>query len=223
MSHLSIPGATRDTSSPQTSATTNATRLVIGGLGVTFVVVVATSYWCYRMIRPGDSLFGPTAIAVLTMGIVAVAWYVALHALGGPKWRRTLGVAIAVLCLAPAVWTFFGALPWSIASDRAATRTSLATIATGRSGCHLVRTGAAGLLRAPYQVCSSNPGDGYLVTFSALDSSRGYAYVQRRLDLSWFPDECALHLEGHWWAFNTSVNPSRGDSCPFGLTVQGGA
>ena len=190
---------------------------------MTFFVAVATSFWCYRMIRPGDSLFGPTAVAVLVMAIVAVAWYVAMHAHGGPKWHRTLSICVAVLCLAPAIWTFFGALPWSIAGDPAATRTALSTIASGRSGCHLVRTGAVGLLRAPFEVCSSNPGDGYHVTFSALDSSRGYAYVQRRLDLSWFPDECALHLEGHWWAFNTSVNPSSGDSCPFGIPFQGGA
>lgn len=189
-------------------------QLLMAGLVGTTCIVVGAGYISWRVVQPGVSLFGPTALASLIMSLTASAWYFALRTSGGPRVHRSLWLIVVALCLVPPLWTFFGVLPSSINWDSAAVNVARAAISSRSQTCREVSTGSVGLLRSPYLVCSSNPGDGYVVTFTTMDRGRGYAYVQQRLDLSWFPHECANHLEGHWWAFNVSVNPSIGGSCP---------
>jgi len=190
------------------------------GLGATAGVALVTGYLSWRQIQPGISLLGPTASATIIMGIIALVWFFALKNSGGPIRRRLLKSFVALLCVLPPVWALFGVLPASIMWDSAAVTTAQRIISSGTEACQRVTSGSIGLLKAPYLVCSSNPGDGHVVTFTTLDQGRGYAYVQQRLAMNWFPNECASHLEGHWWAFNSSVNPSNGGSCPTGFPEQ---
>ena len=188
-----------------------ATALTVSGL-----LVAASGVVSWHLVQPGVSLVGPTGGGVVVMFAVLGAWSALLRPRGG--WRAHLRLASGVLALsliAP-LWAFFGVLSASIALDAAAQHRAQVMVASNDVGCHQVASGSVGRLPAPYVVCMTNPGDGDVVTFTTIDRTRGYAYISSRLDLSWFPHQCARHLEGHWWAFNLAVNPVTGASCPFG-------
>jgi hypothetical protein len=189
-------------------------------VGIT-TVDVASGFISWQIVQPGNSLFGPTALAVVIMSLTALSSYFVLSKRPVRRAQRTLWSIVAVLCLLPPIWTYFGVLQVSILLDSSATRTAQGLIASKSTTCHIVPTGSIGRLRAPYEVCPTNyPGYGYRVNFATLDNVRGYAYIKGRSNVSWFPDQCAKHLFGDWWVFNISINVASG-SCPMGLPANG--
>jgi hypothetical protein len=192
-------------------------RALRQGIAATTCADLALGWYSWLTVQPGISLLGPMVLDTVTMGLALVTWYYVLKKFGGWRYHVTLWLALITLCAAPLIWTYFGVLQISIGWDSAATRTAQELISSDSTTCHVANVGSVGLLRAPYEVCAVNyPGYGYEVKFSTMDKDRGYAFIQGRTDVSWFPNQCARHLYGNWWAFNVSVNATTG-SCPTGF------
>ena len=196
-------------------------RPVVTAGGVVVVAFLATCLLSWYLVQPGESLFGPTAWAIVIMGATSVGCYGAITARLGVRPRRIFLSLVAVLCVVSPLWASVGVLRVSLYLDASATRTAQTLIASKSTTCHIVNRGSVGLLRSPYDVCAKDyPGYGYRISFTTLDGGRGYAYIQGRSDVSWFPSQCAAHLYGDWWAFATSVNTSTGH-CPMGFPENG--
>jgi hypothetical protein len=199
------------------------TRLVTTAcLAGTVGVDLIAGFVAWQLVRPGESLLWPTALVALIMVLAATGWLLAVKSMGGWRGHRTLALSVAALCLLPILWSSFGVLPASVNWDATATHAISAATSGGADGCRVVATGSVGLLNAPYKICVTRDGVNFIVRFSTIDSTRGYAYVQSKPDLSWFPDQCATQLLlPHWWAFYSNSAQSV-NGCPFGYSPRGG-
>jgi hypothetical protein len=152
----------------------------------------------------------------------ATAWFLVMKSRGGWRGHRSLALSVTALCVLPILWSFIGVLPASVQWDATAARAISATANGGPDGCRVVATGSVGLLNAPYKICVNRDGANFMVRFSTIDLTRGYAYVQSKPDLSWLPDQCATELLlPHWWAFYSNSGQA-GNGCPFGYWARGG-
>ena len=199
------------------------TRLVTTAcLAGTVCVDLIAGFVAWRLVRPGESLLWPTALVALIVVPAATAWFLIVRSRGGWRGHRPLALSVAALCLLPILWSSFGVLPASVNWDATAARAIRAAAGGGPDGCRVVATGAVGLLTAPYKICVTRDGANFMVRFSTVDSTRGYAYLQSKRDLSWFPDQCATQLLlPHWWAFYSNSGQA-GNGCPFGYWPRGG-
>jgi hypothetical protein len=197
-------------------------RLKTMSLAVTVCVDLVAGYVAWTLVRPGESLLWPTVIVALIMSAPAIAWYILIRSAGGWKSHHALTFSIVALCVAPIIWSFVGVLPASVGFNSTAVNWIHTSIQEGTQGCRTVSTGSVGFLTAPYKVCVTQFGTNSIVRFSTVDVSRGYAYVQGKTNLNWFPDQCATQLVlPHWWAFySNSVQNVSG--CPFGYWPHGG-
>jgi hypothetical protein len=199
----------------------SSVRFVVGTIVSIIMVDLATGWTSWYIVQPGDSLFGPTTLAVAIVGFAAFAWSLSLKRRLSPSIQRRLWPWMVILCLLAPLWAYFGVLQVSLRLDTSATRTAQELIASKSTTCNIVTVGSVGVLRAPYEVCAKHySGYGYRVNFTTLDERRGYAYIRGRSDVSWFPNQCAKHLFGDWWVFNTSVNTAS-TSCPMGYPENG--
>ena len=186
---------------------------------VALLAVVAAGVVSWLVVRPGDSLFLPLVIDV---AIFAVIGFVQKRS---RPWHRfhlgrggNLGL-ITSLCVASVLWTYFGVLTASVDFDTAAASTARHDVAIGVSGCQMVRHGSVGFIDAPYQICTTILGSASIVDFTKSPSENGgYSYITGQSTGSWFPDGCARHLIGHWWAYASSS----GTGCALGYGLQGG-
>jgi len=203
------------------SASKSRGHLLATGIASVIVVEFAVGAVSWYVVQPGESLLGPTALSFTVMCFAAATWYSVLRRRVESGVGRNFWLVMAPLCVLAPLWTFVGVLQVSLRVDSSAARTAHALIATRSTTCNIVTVGSVGLLRAPYEVCAKEyPGYGYRVDFTTLDESRGYAYIQGRSNVSWFPNQCATHLFGEWWVFNISVNTSVA-SCPMGYPENG--
>jgi hypothetical protein len=195
--------------------------LTRAGFAVTLFFDLAAGYVAWQSVRPGESLLGPTALAALIMFLPAAGWFVVIKSNGGWRGHRTLAIGVAVLCIVPVLWSYYGVLPASVSLDATAAHWIQTSIRESSPSCRVVSSGSVGSLDAPYKVCVYRDGTNYMVQFVTMDLSRGYAYVKGASDLSWFPDQCARELlVPHWWSFYIPSPTAMG--CPFGFSARGG-
>lgn len=207
--------------SPAEQAKSRRKFLALLGVVMTSIIDCVAGIVAWHLVNPGQTLFGPLLIVAAILAGPAIGWWFYLRSVPAAKRRRVLSTSIAVLLILPLLWTYFGVLPASVGFDASAATTAQREISGSAGGCQVVASGSIGLLHAPYKVCEINESASSLVFFSTLDGYRGYAYVERKQDLNWFPDECARHLEGHWWAyFSNPVAVVNG--CPLGYSAHGG-
>ena len=193
-------------------------RRKIASIAATFGVDLVAVYVAWRLVRPGESLFWPTGLVVIIMALVATAWHLSLKSRGGWKRHRILSLFVAASCLVPVFWAYFGVLPASVGWNATAAHWIRVSSRDATEGCRVVTSGSVGFLSAPYKVCVNRDGANFIVRFSTIDSSRGYAYVQGP---SWFPDQCASELLlAHWWVYY--VHAPTDLNCPFGVWMNGG-
>lgn len=191
------------------------------GVVMTFIIDCIAGVVAWHLVSPGQTLIGPLLIVAMILAGPTIGWWFYLRSLPTSKTRRALSTYVAILLALPLLWTYFGVLPASVGFDWSAATIAQAEISSSAGGCQVVTRGSIGLLRAPYKVCEINESSSSLVFFATLDGYRGYAYVGRNQGLNWFPDECARHLEGHWWAyFSNPVAVVYG--CPLGYSAHGG-
>jgi hypothetical protein len=191
-------------------------------LASTVCVDLIAGFVAWQLVRPGESLLWPTALVALIMVPAATGSFLVVKSMGGWRGHRTLALSVAALCLLPILWSSFGVLPASVNWDATATHAIRAATSGGPDGCRVVATGSVGLLNAPYKICVTRVGANFIVRFSTIDSTRGYAYVQSKPHLSWFPDQCATRLLlPHWWAFYSN-SAQTVNGCPFGYSPRGG-
>lgn len=196
-------------------------RLKLASLPATICVDLVAGCVAWGLVRPGESLLWPTALVAFIAVLPLIAFYYSLKPLGGWKRHRRLSLSVAASCVIPILWSYFGVLPASVSWNSTAASWIHTSIQEGAQGCRVVSTGSVGFLSAPYKVCVNQDGSNSTVQFSTMDLSRGYAYVQGKTNLNWFPDQCARELLlPHWWAF---YNPAQSaNSCPFGFPAHGG-
>lgn len=196
-------------------------RLKTASFAATVCVDLVAGYVAWQLVRPGESLLWPATLVALIMVAPATAWYCSLKSIGGWRRHRSLSLAVAVSCVVPVLWSYFGVLPASVIWDATAANWIQTSIQEGAQGCRVVSAGSVGFLSAPYKVCVTYDGTNYMVRFSTVDLSRGYAYVQGKTNLNWFPDQCARELLlPHWWAFYNPAQTANG--CPVGFWAHGG-
>ena len=198
-------------------------KMVLALLGVvmTFIIDCVAGVVAWHLVNPGQTLLGPLLMVAMILTVPAIGWCFFLRSVPTTKRRQVLLASVAILLALPLLWTYFGVLPASVGLDRTAATFAQREISGSAGGCQVVASGSIGLLRAPYKVCEINESASSLVIFSTLDDYRGYAYVERHQEMNWFPDECARHLVGHWWAyFSNPVAVVSG--CPFGYSAHGG-
>ena len=186
---------------------------------VSFVALLVAGTVSWLVVRPGESLFIPLLVDVVIFALIGVAQKSAR-----PWHRYHLGRGLRAwfvvsLCAVSLAWTYFGVLAASVTFDAGAATLAQHEIALARDGCHVVEHGSVGFINAPYQVCTTVVSDAATVDFSA-DPWRvgGYSYITGQSVGSWFPDGCARHLYGHWWAYAVVS----GTSCPLGYGMQPG-
>ena len=186
---------------------------------VVFVSTVIAGAVSWFVVRPGDSMFIPIVLDVAIFVIVGVAQHQAR-----PWHRYHLGRGanswlIVSLCVASVLWTYFGVLSASVYFDSGAASRARHEVAISASGCHVVEHGSIGFIDAPYQVCTTVLGSASIVDFTKAPYTHGgYSYITGQSVGSWFPDGCARHLIGHWWAYATTG----ATGCPFGYAMQAG-
>lgn len=213
-----------------------STRSSLGVLPLIEIVAIlgiglVLGYLGWLLPSVGGSLFVPTMI-VLGVGVALFTMCGFLATRLSPETRRikflTVG-AIVTIALA-AFWTFQFSLPvavWSSnASEQAQVRLSeLKDSPLNRNGvvpappCTEHDRGNIGPLSAPYKECAIWTPEGHFVTFTE-GQSRGLGYTDA--GAATFPDECVRHLEGEWWMFVGSNDPSDPGHCPIGYQFQGG-
>ena len=205
--------------SPEGQWTRHVTTVCLAG---TVCVDLIAGFVAWQLVRPGESLLWPSALVALIMVPAATAWFLVVKSMGGWRGHRSLALSVTALCVLPILWSSCGVLPASVQWDATATHAINAATGGGPDGCRVVATGSVGLLNAPYKICVTRDGANFMVRFSTIDLTRGYAYVQSRRDLSWFPDQCATELLlPHWWAFYSNSGQA-GNGCPFGYWARGG-
>ncbi len=216
---MSMPNVAEEVHTSQEGRRTHQLKIV--SLTATVCIDLVAGYVAWQLVRPGESLLWPTALVALIAVVPATAFYYLLKSVGGWKRRRSLSVSVAASCAIPVLWSYFGVLPASVSWNSTAASWIHTSIQEGAQGCRVVSTGSVGFLSAPYKVCVNQDGTNSIVRFSTLDLSRGYAYVQGKTNLNWFPDQCSRELLlPHWWAF---YNPAQSaNSCPFGFSAHGG-
>lgn len=182
---------------------------------------VLAGYVAWQLVRPGESLLWPTDLVALIAVVPITAWYFSVKSAGGWKRHRSLSLSVTASCLIPVLWSYFGVLPASVSWSSVAESWIHTSMHDGAQGCQVVSTGSVGFLRAPYKVCIDQNGTNSIVRFSTMDLTRGYAYVQGKNNVNWFPDQCARQiLRPHWWAFYSNSTQTAG--CPFGYPGHGG-
>lgn len=190
-------------------------------LGVSVVALVAGGIASWPLIQPGQSLIWPIVLDVLVYFAIAAGFRLLMKVAHVRTYSRRSPKIIVFIAVFGILWTYFGALPASVIFDTAAVGTAHYEVALPGTGpCRLVQHGSVGKLSAPYKICTRIDGRNSIVEFATPNLSRGYAYIMGPSWVSWFPDECARHLFGNWWAFH--INPYTAvPGCPFGYGGQG--
>jgi hypothetical protein len=190
-------------------------------LGVSALALVIAGIASWPLIQPGQSLFWPVVLDVLVFFAIAAGFRMSMKLARVRTYSRRSSKIILFIAVIGILWTYFGALPVSVIFDTAAVRTAHYEVALAGTGpCRLVQHGSVGKLSAPYKICTRINGGDSVVEFATPDLSMGYAYITVHLGGSWFPDECARHLFGNWWAFHINRYTSV-PGCPLGYGGQG--
>jgi hypothetical protein len=166
-----------------------------------------------------------SCIVVAGFGLVALAvGTVVLMPFGSPRAIVSYALVAGLFGIAVIWWIRAFSLSAPVAWDSGATSQALAALAkapTNASQCIVVTGGSIGPLRAPYQVCVSNPAHFGTVYFSVwsggsiVSPARGLVFDEG--PVSFLSDQCSRHLVGHWYAFTSDPAGLTGyDECSGG-------
>jgi hypothetical protein len=200
---------------------------VLGTRKSKLLLIVATTAAClvagtvsWLLVQPGEGLLWPLAMDLLIAALFGTAYREMLLRSGRAGRIRVMSMIVG-LAVVSMLWTYFGVLPASVNFDSAAATVARTEVAQRAQGCRLVESGSVGLLGAPYKICTNISSAGSMVMFATPDLHRGYAYIVGQLGSAWFPDQCARHLIGSWWAF-FNVPATMVNGCPLGYSLHGG-
>lgn len=194
-------------------------KLALYAALVVVALIAGVSSWL--IVKPGNTLLWPMAVDAFIVTLFGVVCRFVLLPRSSRLIRNGYTIAFLGFGVASLLWTYFGVLPVSVAFDSSGAKIARLEVARGAQGCQLIEQGSVGLLRAPYKICTDVIPGASRVEFATPDLYRGYAYVTGRYGGSWFPDQCARHVVGNWWAFfNDAASTVNG--CPFGYSAHGG-